>query len=286
MEKDFLDKHDFASANDSAYALQSVLALNLPKVIELNQDNFIHLGPKIQKEANRILAGLFEKHGENLPCLMAIALRESWFSCWEGAWYIALMIRSGGMGNNEYTKSFATAEGYAEREGWANAMVNNVFGKLSEAPEQATFREGTPFQERIAGGDLLQCMALYWFNLAADAQRSGNTDEAFNWIYEGFDALAAEATAHMWDEGSAFERENGSSDTLMKEARSAIAKNAASKKNANPRAWVQSEWEKRTDKGQSKASFARQYAPLVKREHSLLVTTETIARDWLPKAET
>ena len=58
----------------------------------------------------------------------------------------------------------------------------------------------------------------------------------------------------------------------------------ARSKNAAPRAWCLSQWESRTDKGQSKASFARQYAPMVKKSFSLIVTPETIARDWLPRA--
>lgn len=58
----------------------------------------------------------------------------------------------------------------------------------------------------------------------------------------------------------------------------------ASKKNAEPRAWVLAEWKIRPDPGQSKASFARQYVPLVKKRFGVLVTEDTIKRDWLPKS--
>jgi hypothetical protein len=70
--------------------------------------------------------------------------------------------------------------------------------------------------------------------------------------------------------------------------RKAIAKRAAEAaagKNSNPRAWVLIEWAKRTDRGQSKSAFARQYAPLVKKQFGLIVNPDTIARDWLPKAK-
>lgn len=60
---------------------------------------------------------------------------------------------------------------------------------------------------------------------------------------------------------------------------------AAAGKNSTPRAWVFIAWTKRTDRGQSKAAFARQYAPLVKKQFGLIVTSDTIARDWLPKAK-
>ena len=60
------------------------------------------------------------------------------------------------------------------------------------------------------------------------------------------------------------------------------AAEAAAAKNSKPRAWVLIEWVKRTDRGQSKAAFARQYAPLVKKQFGLIVAPDTIARDWLP----
>lgn len=65
--------------------------------------------------------------------------------------------------------------------------------------------------------------------------------------------------------------------------RSEHARSVAVQKNALPRAWVCREWANRTDDGQSKAAFARQYAPLVKKRFDLDVTTGTIERDWLPK---
>jgi hypothetical protein len=58
---------------------------------------------------------------------------------------------------------------------------------------------------------------------------------------------------------------------------------AAKAKNAAPRSWVLQQWLGRTDHGQSKASFSRQHAALVKSKFSLDVTPETISRDWLPK---
>lgn len=69
---------------------------------------------------------------------------------------------------------------------------------------------------------------------------------------------------------------------LKTAAKSMHASDAARKKNAAPRAWVLKEWNGRTDHGQSKASFARQHASLVKANFDLDVTPDTI-RDWLPK---
>lgn len=73
-------------------------------------------------------------------------------------------------------------------------------------------------------------------------------------------------------------------EQAVQQAVSKRAAQNASMKNAEPRAWVQKEWENRSDLGQSKSSFARQYVLLVKQRFSVLVTDETIKRDWLPKS--
>jgi hypothetical protein len=63
------------------------------------------------------------------------------------------------------------------------------------------------------------------------------------------------------------------------------ARKNAQSKNSAARAWVLEEWGSRADKGQGKAAFSRQHSPLVKQKFSLLVTPDTIARDWLPKGK-
>jgi hypothetical protein len=68
--------------------------------------------------------------------------------------------------------------------------------------------------------------------------------------------------------------------------RSDVKKRQAAAKNESARSWVFMQWILRTDKGQSKAAFARQYAALVKhRFPKISVTPDTIARDWLPKVD-
>lgn len=71
----------------------------------------------------------------------------------------------------------------------------------------------------------------------------------------------------------------------LKEGVSKRTSDAAKSKNAMPREWVLRQWQTRTDKGQSKAAFARQHAALVKRRFDLDVTPDTIGRDWLPKGK-
>ena len=96
---------------------------------------------------------------------------------------------------------------------------------------------------------------------------------------------AAERVNRIWETSSSG-LAVGMFEAGQKIERSTRARKSAQSKNAEPRAWVLSEWQNRTDKGQSKASFAKQYAPLVKKrfpKDSAAVNPETIARDWLPK---
>ena len=64
-------------------------------------------------------------------------------------------------------------------------------------------------------------------------------------------------------------------------ARASNASSAASRKNAEARAWVRDRWVNRADCGQSKAAFSRDCVGLVKREFRVRVTADRIARYWL-----
>lgn len=88
-------------------------------------------------------------------------------------------------------------------------------------------------------------------------------------------ALVERASGH-WDYESVLQ-------PLERRFMSVQASRMAAKKNLGPREWVKNEWAARSDKGQSKASFARQYAPLVKKRFGVDVTPEQISRVWLPK---
>jgi hypothetical protein len=72
---------------------------------------------------------------------------------------------------------------------------------------------------------------------------------------------------------------------LKKAAKSMHASDAASKKNEQARAWVAQQWRDRSDLAQSKAAFANDIAPMVRKKFSNGLTADTIARYWLPKGK-
>jgi len=71
----------------------------------------------------------------------------------------------------------------------------------------------------------------------------------------------------------------------LKRGVSQIASDNAKSKNAIARAWVLTEWEKRPDKGQTKAAFSRDHVHFVKQKFGQKIDAQTIARDWLPKTK-
>ena len=73
---------------------------------------------------------------------------------------------------------------------------------------------------------------------------------------------------------------------VAKAARSKMAAENASKRNLEARAWVLTEWASRTNKAESKASFARRHSALIKQRFKATVSPEQIMREWLPKLGT
>ena len=145
----------------------------------------------------------------------------------------------------------------------------------SERPKEM-LKKAAAFQNKCKA-DAAELVALYW------GGRSGSSHsvcpaEFEQWL-QSHEPLDRWFYIHLIEAAGKKALEIGYS-----QHKSAVAKS----KNAEPRAWVLSEWTNRQDRGQSKASFARQYAPMVKKrfpKDSAAVTPETIARDWLPKGK-
>lgn len=192
-----LEIHEQRGAKAKQDALRTVEAMNLPNLIPISSDSFAGLGKGISRMAQQVLAELAEKYGENLPCLLGIALRESYYAVCEGAHYCAAI------GSHV---SFCTPEGYVQREGWANTMYNSL-ANLKEDSAQAVFRIKTPFSERISSQILLDCIALYWLLQASNLNQSGDTLGAQDFIFEGLNALSLSASIVMYAAGIEDSRE-------------------------------------------------------------------------------
>lgn len=236
MDKEGLAKHDRSRIQSRVNALKSVNKMDLPKVVAISDDSFSGLGLKTTRDACKDLERLREAHGDKLPYLIGLSLRETWFSLFEASGYMALMMVEGAMGDNDYTQKLATAEGYGEIEGIAWTLYNHL-SELVESEQQVTFREGTPFEERLSLGDILKGAAMYWFAAAATSCRGGDVEGTFDWLSEAQDALSLANGNHMWDEGAKLERESAMENSVnaVTAARTALAKAAAQARHTETR---------------------------------------------------
>lgn len=208
MDNESCSPHTLAIAESERLALQSVLDLKLPLKIYFSEKEFEPLGVKIHKQAFDLLMGLRKKHGDLAPYLMAIAVRQSWFACYSGASYIELMFDGDETKNFEYFQGCSSPDVYADFHGWAWTLTT-CMSDLSEHPEYSVFREGTPFKKNATQKDILECLAVYWLKLAAEAHISGKSKDGFNWIYEAHQALHIAEGVNMFDEADTFVREVG-----------------------------------------------------------------------------
>jgi len=160
--------------------------------------------------------------------LIGLSLREIWLSLFESSGYLPLMMDESAMSDSDYMQKLATAEGHGEMEGIAWTLYNNLI-EIEESQQRATFRDGTPFVERLSLGDILEGAAIYWFVAAANSYRAGDVVGAFDWLSEAHDALSLANGSHMWDEGAKSERELAMENSVNAEAaaRTSLAKAAA-----------------------------------------------------------
>jgi hypothetical protein len=169
-----------AATQSRRYALQYVQDLDIPRLFEPPADDFSCLGPKISVLAAGTVSRLREIHGANLPYLMGIAVRESWFACSAGSWHSTLTGDPEGAEQTGQAEKLGTPEGYAQLKGWATTLMASLF-RPNRDSDGAQFLYDTPYFELPDDFDILCCMALCWLGHAADAQKAGSTVEAFDW---------------------------------------------------------------------------------------------------------
>ena len=172
--------------------------LKLPKMVNFSSESFDVLGWKDAQKAIDELEQLSNVHGENLPYLIGIALRETWFACLRNFYIASIHGELGMAGGIEGGQELEDIFAYTDERGWTDTLASNL-EKINESMERKLLREETPYEECPSDGDILKSMAVYWFALAADELRTGDTASANDWIHEAHDALLRVNGNEMWD---------------------------------------------------------------------------------------
>ncbi len=178
-------------------AHESVVALNLPLRIDTPRVDFSKLGNKVETVFNQTLGGLNAKHGANLPQLMAVALRESWYGFFYETLYVRFMSQSLDV---ELPNELEKIPDPPDTLGLADNLYFGCPGLYADSGFDL-LRAGTCFITRPSPEDLGECMALQWFANAAAAFDKGEILEGCNWLSEANISLYNIFGEYMWLEG-------------------------------------------------------------------------------------
>jgi len=283
MDEEGYLKHEQCLIQSSTNALQLLNEQNLPTLLEITEDSFIGLGRKTSIAASKELNDLREEYGDKLPYLLGLSVREAWYELFRGSEYMRLMISEGLVEDTDRMREMATAVGYGETEGIAWTLVNG-HPTTKEDAQHEKLRGWGLFGGRPDINVILRCAAVCWFAAAVALLRDGNTEGAFDWIYEAQDALLFVHGAFMWDGGAEAERESAieHSDGAARAIRTAMARAAAQARHAENRSmkadvfkWLDDNGAAYVGRGKGKGIEAA--ARAITRQQPIVHST---ARDW------
>ena len=201
-----------------------VSRMGLPKEIE-SPEEIYGLGGKLSKVYSKTREKLLEDFGQDLPKIMAVALHEYWFACSNGAAFFHINVEDKGFLDNDYTRSMATPQGYADAHGWAYTLANG-FADLIPCDARKKWICQLTKHEMIDVLTAFQCMALQWLVQASIEVKNKNFEFAFDLVHEATDALALHWTHTTWDSAWTDAMHNAEED-LGARVRSDLARKAS-----------------------------------------------------------
>lgn len=119
----FLQTHALVTAEAARLAVVQVKQMGLPERQSFDLDRIANLGPKFVDRARRMDTALNGHYDGHVDALIAYAVRRMWLALWENAYYFQEGAKHGLMGDNDYCRSFMTAEGSGQNEGWSSVSV-------------------------------------------------------------------------------------------------------------------------------------------------------------------
>ena len=196
-----------------------VSKMGLPKRIEIPAE-IIGLGKKISWRYAKEREELAEDFGDQLPEIVAAAVHEFWFACWSSAASMQRGIDDKSINDNDHTRRLATAQGYADEEGWAYTFENGFAPLEPSEARKKCIKEQTGL-DILDPSVAMRSMAVYWLYQASMEIEKSNIEGVLNFIHEAYDALVLDWGDWMWLQGFEF-----SSEFSSKKARSDLAKKA------------------------------------------------------------
>lgn len=214
--------------------------MSLPKEVDVPQ-HIKNLGCKIATCYRKNRDQLELELGSALPKYVGLALHEYWLACCDGAVYFQTNIDGESFNDNSYTRNLATAQGYADEQGWANTLANGCADVVPLTARSKWIRDLTGL-EIVDVSIMYRCIALYWFYQASIEADQGNYGSMIDLIFEAQDALALDFSNSTWDDAWKDATENAE-ESAGSRARSELAKKAARAAHTETHALKAEAWE-------------------------------------------
>lgn len=247
MDKDFADFHDRAKLESNRLGYEYVKRMNLADEVAFDASTFAGLPSRPSHIANRMHKRLSEKFADQLPRLIALAVKELWYAAATAAFYMKICS-----GYKE--RGYKVAEflwdpvGYADYEGWSYTLYDQL-SNIEEDPEEILFRRELQLLERPAAAQVLDCIALHFFARASAAASCNDFATAMNCLGEAGEACALSDGLTQFDSG--FDLAKSSMvEEATSVARNAMARTAAAARHRENHAmktevfsWMSANWE-------------------------------------------
>lgn len=243
MEEDNEDEelaaHRIASTRARLAAIRSVEQMKIPDAFPLPRD-VTSLGPKISAEYRATLDRLSREPRCSKSIaryVAALALKLAWYGVLNGAHYVQFI-------KEEHPGEHSLGpydEWYVDVTGLANGLADEL-GNLTPSEERQLLQTQSPLAESPTDRALYFGLSLVCFVEAQKYAAKGATSNAFDFLHEAHRALSLEHGLYMW-EAATDELKNQLSDASQKQARTALARTAASARHAENRAMKQQVFE-------------------------------------------
>lgn len=199
-ERDAVSNEEFYLRNDKAKVKAGAIALATALAYQVEISNCVHkdipqiFGNKWAVFFQRTRARLAEEYEDKLESLCLLAFRSYVYACHNAAAYMAEMFEGSGGVQNSTQECLVTADGYADHEGWAYTLYN----ELANIHKPTGLLQGAAFDEFPPDAAVLEAMAVIWFFEAALI--SPNDGKSMDVLFEAIDAAYLAHGVRMWNE--------------------------------------------------------------------------------------
>lgn len=193
-DEEFYLRNDKAKVTAGAVALATALAYQIEINDCVHKDIPKTFGNKWAVFFQRTRTRLAENYGDKLESLYLLAFRAYVYACHNAATYMAEMFKGAGGVRNSTQERLMTADGYADHEGRAYTLYN----ELASISKPTKLLQGTAFEEFPPEAAVLEAMAVIWFFEAALMPHSD--DRSMDVLFEAIDAAYLAHGIFMWNE--------------------------------------------------------------------------------------